>query len=380
MATQTKTRKPARKSSAKSVQSKFIAMRRDMNDTLIERGGEIDVLLTAVICQENPVFVGDPGTGKSFLLDTFLRWLSEDSSKWSGLFNKHTQPEEVFGPIDVRGLKDGVYKRVTAGKLPTVTVGFGDEIFKASTAILNTMLRILNEREYDDGTGTLVKCPLRVFVAASNEWPSDQEGGAELGALFDRFLFRKTVRPISRAGRSELLWNRDHTPTLSTSITIAELEQAHAEADAMPISKKAVAVFEQILDALNAEGIFPGDRRMFKAVHAVQGYAYLCGASEVEPEHLEILQHVLWNDPSEQPGKCASIVMRLANPTAHKVNELMVQAGSVVERDAPNEAVPKLQRVLAELQELDSSNIRVRGAIQFVQDEIAKAYNRVIGA
>ena len=74
--------------------------------------------------------------------------------------------------------------------------------------------------------------PLKLCVAASNEWPSP-ETGKELSALFDRFLFRKTVRPIlSAAGRKRLLWERDHTPKLSTTITPAEVAQAHAEATA----------------------------------------------------------------------------------------------------------------------------------------------------
>ena len=58
----------------------------------------------------------------------------------------------------------------------------------------------------------MVKVPLKICVAASNEWPQSQEGGKELSALFDRFVFRKTVRPIvSAAGRQRLLWHRDRS-------------------------------------------------------------------------------------------------------------------------------------------------------------------------
>src|SRR6476659_11173076 len=88
---------------------------------------------------------------------------------------------------------------------------------QGSSAILNTLLRLLNERVFDPGDGVLVNCPLRLCVAASNEWPGQQENGAELQAVFDRFLLRKAVRPIaSAAGRHRLLWSPDHTPKLGT--------------------------------------------------------------------------------------------------------------------------------------------------------------------
>src|SRR5207302_4894793 len=150
---------------------------------------------------------------KSLLLDALVRWLR--GRRFSIPLNRFTVPEEVLGPISVSGLKADVYRRVTAGKLPEADLAFLDEVFKASSAILNVLLKILNERTYEVGDGTTVKIPLKLCVAASNEWPSP-ETGKELAALFDRFLLRKSVRPIlTVAGRKRLLWDRDHTPTLS---------------------------------------------------------------------------------------------------------------------------------------------------------------------
>src|SRR5207302_9895482 len=121
------------------------------------------------------------------------------------LFTKFTVPEEVCGPVSLRALKEDRYVRVTTGKLPEAEYAFLDEVMKASSAILNTLLKILNERVYDAGDGVARTVPLRLCVAASNEWPSP-DTGKELAALCDRFLFRKSVSPIrSRAGRDTLL-------------------------------------------------------------------------------------------------------------------------------------------------------------------------------
>jgi MoxR-like ATPase len=288
-------------------------------------------------------------------------------------------PEECFGPISVVGLKEDRYRRVTTGKLPEADGGFGDEVFKASSAILNTLLRILNERVYDNGDGVLTPVPLRIFVAASNEWPHAQEGGKELQALFDRFLFRRKVRSIlTAAGRKRLLWDRDHTPKLSTSITPTEIDQAHADALALPWTDEAKEALEAILRELAREGIQPGDRRQFKSVGAAQAFAYLSGADRVEPEHLEILASTLWDDPQEQPEKVAGIVARIANPTGMRVNSLLLEAEQILAATDVKQlaqaasAAGKLQEILKKLNGLKGGDGRVARAKEYVQQQIKR--------
>src|SRR5205085_6519104 len=104
-----------------------------------------------------PLLVGPPGTAKSLLLDALMSWMH--GRKFTILFTKYTTPEECFGPISVAGLKEDRYRRITTGKLPEADGGFVDEVFKGSSAILNTLLRIINERVYDNGDGVLVKVP-----------------------------------------------------------------------------------------------------------------------------------------------------------------------------------------------------------------------------
>ena len=238
---------------------------------------------------------------------------------------------------------------------------------------------MLNERLYDKGDGTFTKVPLKIFVAASNEWPQQQEGGKELGALFDRFLFRKTVRPIlSASGRKRLLWERDHTPKLTTSITPAEVDQAHQEAKALLWSNEGKEALETILRELGKEGIQPGDRRQFKSVGAAQAFAWLNGASQVEPEHLEILAHTLWDDPTEQPEKAASVVAKIANPSGMQVNSLLLEAEQILETTDVRQlaqaatATGKLQEIHKRLCGLKGGNSRVERAKDYVQAQVKR--------
>src|SRR4051794_8347719 len=163
---------------------KLAAARRELSSALIEREDEVDLVLTALISNEHVLLVGPPGCGKSLLLDSVLSWTG--GTKFSILLTKFSTVEELMGPVSLTALKADKYLRVTTGRLPEADYAFVDEVWKASSAILNTLLRILNERTFDAGDGVVRTVPLKLCVAASNEWPSP-ETGKELTALLDRF-------------------------------------------------------------------------------------------------------------------------------------------------------------------------------------------------
>ncbi len=357
------------------LQAKFAAARAELAAALIEREEEIDLVLTALVAGEHVLLVGPPGCGKSLLLDSVLAWTG--GTKFSVLLTKFTTPEEVLGPVSLAGLKADRYVRVTAGKLPEADYAFVDEVFKASSAILNCLLKILNERVYDAGDGVARRVPLKLCLAASNEWASP-DTGKELAALSDRFLLRKAVAPIrSQAGRRKLLWTRDHAPTFSAAIAPAEVDQARRQAVALPWSADAKEALEAVLKELAKEGVLPGDRRQFKTVGVVQAFAYLCGADEVRPEHLEVAQHCLWDDPAEQPQRAAQVIARIANPVGMRVTQLLLEVeGVLAAADVRNLA--EAAKAAAKLSEIDrqlstlKGNGRVDTARAYLKDQLRK--------
>src|SRR5207237_6224842 len=132
---------------------------------------------------EHMLLVGPPGTAKSALVRLFSRLI--DARYFEYLLTRFTEPNELFGPVDIRAFREGVYTRRTETMLPEAEIVFLDEIFKSNSAILNSLLTILNERSFANGS-KIMKVPLISMFGASNEVPNDDN----LAAIFDRFLLR----------------------------------------------------------------------------------------------------------------------------------------------------------------------------------------------
>ena len=96
-----------------------------------------------------------------------------------------------------RALRPGRHPRLPRGHLhaqtetmlPEAEIVFLDEIFKSNSAILNSLLTILNERKFSNGS-KVMDVPLLSMFGASNEVPNDDT----LAAIFDRFLLRVVSR------------------------------------------------------------------------------------------------------------------------------------------------------------------------------------------
>ena len=356
-----------------TVRDKFAAVRKELGDSLIERSEEIDLLLTSLIAGEHLLLVGPPGCGKSLLIDSLMRWTH--GSKFSCLLNRFSMPEELLGMYSLSELKLDKFVRITTNKLPESQYVFLDEIFRASPAILNVLLKLLNEKTFDKGDGIARRVPLEICLGAANDWPSGDEAKS-LGALVDRFMLRKSVAPISSAaGRQKLLWNNS-APEFSTSLTPSELTAARLDAQGIPWSSEGMKALEAILDELARQSVRPSDRRQFKSVAIVQAYAWLNGGDEVLPEHLEVLQHVLWVDQQES-AKVRSVIMQIAAPVGMKVNGLISEIEQVLSSVDPKDlgqaatAAAKLSEINKTLKGL-KSHPKAASAIAYLKEKITE--------
>ena len=264
---------------------------------LVERDLPVRLALIASLAGEHLLMVGPPGTAKS-LIARRLQLAFAKSSYFERLLTRFTVPEELFGPLSIKGLELDKYERLTDKYLPTASIAFLDEIFKANSAILNSLLTLLNEREFDNGTRR-DKTPLIAVIGASNELPESEE----LDALFDRFLLRVHVGSVSKEGFSNLIGLRGHaTPDVleSLKLTDADLIAIQAAAEKVDVPDDVVALLGSLREWCAAESIQVSDRRWRKIVKLLQVSALTNGRETVSIWDCWLLQHCLWNKAEDR--------------------------------------------------------------------------------
>jgi MoxR-like ATPase len=256
------------------------------------REEEAKVLMLSLIAKHHVVLIGPPGMGKSLLIKSLARAFQVEYFEY--LLTKFTLPEEIFGVPNVKKLRDeGEYLIITRGKLPEARLAFLDEIFKGSSAILNSLLTILNEREFFDGQ-KMIQCPLWTLLGASNEIPTEPE----LQALWDRFEFRMWSKNIPKD-----LWDSYlstywaiHLPSyqrVKQNFDFKVIEEANAniwQVDVFTVKSKLLEILAKLEDD---HSIIVSDRRKGRALIALAASAVLNQRQQVVPEDLLILKYVL---------------------------------------------------------------------------------------
>jgi MoxR-like ATPase len=295
---------------------KFVELRTALNARHFERYDEIDITLTALLAGFHVALIGPPGTAKSMLVEDLTTAFQGEVFKY--LLTKYTTPEELYGPVDLKALtEDSVYRRVTTNKLPEAEFAFLDEVFKANSAVLNTTLTAMNERQFDNGTGR-EDIPLITVIGASNELPE----GDELNAMFDRFHFRKVVDYIREPSNfiGMLQYNPDDTdlPTL----TFDELIEAQDEVSAISVPDETTDTIYDIRADLGLEGIIPSDRRFRQSVKALQAFAWLNERDTASDSDFTILQHMFWAAPQEMKP-VSRVILTHTNPIELEAQEVM---------------------------------------------------------
>jgi len=266
-----------------------------LKNTFVGKDEIIDLLGICLVARENAFLLGPPGTAKSAIVRALSQCIV-DGNNFEYLLTRFTEPSEIFGPFDIRKLKEGELLTNTEGMMPEASLVFLDEIFNANSAILNSLLMALNERIFRRGRETRL-LPALMFVGASNQLPQEET----LNALLDRFLIRVNCNYVAPDQLEQVLiqgWKQQKNPIQDipsiTPNTIHDLQAMSKNIDLSPIR----AQYVDLIHSLRNTGFSVSDRRAVKIQNLIAASALLAGRQEVITSDLWVMRNI-W-DTEEQ--------------------------------------------------------------------------------
>lgn len=320
----------------KNLKTRFRNLLTYLNTGLFEKENAIRLSLLCAIAGESIFFLGPPGTAKSMISRRLQKAFKGETKYFEYLMNEFSTPDEICGPVSLKSLEHDSYIRKTEGFLPTANIAFLDEIWKSGPAILNTLLTLINEKKFHNGS-KVEKVPLKILLAASNELPAKDSG---LEALYDRFIIRLMVNPVTNKNdfisliTSTTKENLSEDFETSNLISLDEIEKWQIHIDKVEVPEAVLEVIHSIRDSIanyneslkiqkNKNGkndvddfledeeetaieeeknpIYVSDRRWKKIIHILRTSAFINDRNTVDLTDCSLIWNCLWSTQEEIP-------------------------------------------------------------------------------
>ena len=225
-------------SKVKSITKKTTQEVRQIETSLINKEEVFKMLALAEATGLPCLLIGQPGVAKTkTVVDYAKAWLNKDGKMTAKDFaekiyiletDEGTKASEIKGMPDLGKLfTDNKYELSTP--IADAEIVIINEVDKASSAIRNAMLGVMNEKFLFNGKHK-IPCKWKLFVATCNEIPKEEKGSP----FWDRFMLKHTVNRVS-AGEMVKYYNkggRDYREKFSIGIpNKAEINEVEISAN-----------------------------------------------------------------------------------------------------------------------------------------------------
>lgn len=354
-----------------SIIEKINNIKNDMNNLFVNRKHIIDDMFLAIVSKQHMVMIGEPGVGKSALVnDLTSRIVKGNVFSWQ--LNKTTDPSEIFGPFSIKSMENDSFARKTDGTLVDAHIAYLDEVFKANSAVLNSLLQTMNERTFNND-GQVVKCPLISIFASSNEWGDD----SNLEAFTDRFIFKHHIKYLNNKDLKKLIMLKINgaKPKFQDKISLEEIEFLQENVKLVSIPKNVIDIFLDCISLLKRIGISVSDRKAVQCLDILKACALLNERYECELSDLEFLVNVLWDgkgnisDVKDSIDQSIFPLKKEYDSIAKDMNRIITEYSKIENNVEKNNYI---SRELQIVKALETKAINIKASIDKKSNDIIK--------